>query len=506
MPAAVATWVVAFVVVVLPAGGALAAGCLAGAGVAVVGGWRRTHRTRVGAGARGLPGVAGLPGVVGRAGLVGQGILVLVVAGAVALSAAGQLAVRGAGLLGVLIEEEATVRVVGTVRSEPAPLAAPAGWGDPEVRYRVVLGVDRVTGRGRTGSAAASVLVLGGPAWAEIGFGARVEVDGRLMRAEPGRSEVAILSGRGAPRVVDPPGAVDRAVRQVRVALLVATDRLAPDPRGLVPGIAVGDTSRLPPDLAEAMRVAGLTHLTAVSGAHFAIIGAAVLALTGAIGLPRRARIAAVVTAMGGLVLLVHAEPSVLRAAAMGAIGAGGMLLGRPSRALAALGATVIALLVVDPWLARSYGFALSALATAGIVLLTGPIAQGPGRALPRGLAQAIAVPLSAQAVCAPVIVLLNPALALYAVPANLAAAPAIAPATVAGALAAMVAPWWATGGAALAHVAGWGAWWIAQVARGFAALPGAQLPWPGGAGGAGLLAAVTLVVGIGVVRGSRVP
>lgn len=489
VPASVAAWVAAFVAVLLPVGGAIAGGCVAAAGVAAIGGWR-VSRARAPAGV---------------AGVAGQAILVLAAVAVVLLAAAGQLAVRGSGLLAVLVDERATVRVVGTVRTEPVPLASSAGWARREARHAVVLGIEQVSGRGRTGSAAAPVLVLGGPDWAGVGYGARLEAEGRLARAAPGAAELAVLAARGAPRVIDRPGAVDRAVRRIRVALLVATDGLAPDPRGLVPGIAVGDTSRLPADLTAAMRVAGLTHITAVSGAHFAIIGAAVLGLTGWIGLPRRPRIAVVAAAMGGLVLLVHAEPSVLRAAAMGAIGVGGLLLGRPSRAIAALAATVIALLVVDPWLARSYGFALSVLATAGIVLLTAPIAQGPARALPRGLAHAIAVPLAAQLVCAPVIVLLNPALATYAVPANLAVAPALVPATVAGALAAIVAPWWAAGGAALALVAGWAAWWIAEVARACAALPGAQLPWPGGVGGAVLLAAATVAVGVGVARRGRV-
>jgi competence protein ComEC len=511
-PAAVAVWVTAFVVVVLPIQVGFALGCVAAVAAGLVG-----VRAAASRGAIGVPSGTSRP-PPGRhrrhpsrppsarpsRGVAGQVLVVLVAVAAVSLSGAAQLAARAAGLLGDLAGEQATVQLIGIVRSEPVRVASPAGWGDRHERYRLVLGVWQVTGRGRTGSAAAQVLVLGGPAWAEVGFGARIETTGRLEPAPSGDVVLAVLAARGPPRVIEPPGAVDRAVREIRVALRAATDPLAPDPRGLVPGIAVGDTSRLPPDLADAMRVAGLTHITAVSGAHFAIIGAAVLALTGLVGLPRRLRIAVVGTAMGAFVVLVHAEPSVLRAAVMGALGIGGMLLGRPARALSALGATVIVLLVVDPWLARSFGFALSVLATAGIVLLTAPIAQGPGRRLPREVAHAIAVPLAAQVVCAPVIVLLSPAVATYAVPANLAAAPALVPATVAGALAALVAPWWAAGGAVLAQIAGWAAWWIAEVARRSAALPGAQLPWPAGPGGAALLAVVTVAVGVAVARGSR--
>ena len=437
---------------------------------------------------------------------MGHALLLLAAVTAVALPGAAQLAVRESGLLAALVDQRATVRVVGTVRSEPVPVVSPVGWSRSGARYRLELGVEQISGRGRSGSAAAPVLVLGGPAWARISYGARVEATGRLASLPPGEVAMALLAARGAPRPVDPPGAVDRTVRRIRVALLAATERLHPDPRGLVPGIAVGDTSRLPADLGTAMRVAGLTHVTAVSGAHFAILGEAVLGLTGLVGLSRRTRMGVVSAVMVGFVFLVHPEPSVLRAAAMGALGVGGLALGRPSRALPALGATVIALLVVDPWLARSFGFALSVLATAGIVLLTVPVAAGLARAMPERLAHAIAVPLAAQSACAPVIVLLTPNVSTYAVPANLLAAPALVPATVAGVLAALVAPWWASGGVVLAQVAGWAASWIAWVARICVGLPSAQLPWPGGLGGAGLLAALTVAVGVVVAHRDRIP
>ena len=78
----------------------------------------------------------------------------------------------------------------------------------------------------------------------------------------------------------------------------------------------------------------------------------------------------------------------------------------------------------------------------------------------------------------APVIVLLQPALASYAVPANLFAGPVVAWSTVLGMLGLLLlalAPWAAAG---LIGLAGLGAAWIALVARFFQAIPGAALPW----------------------------
>ncbi|HEY8718786.1 ComEC/Rec2 family competence protein [Pengzhenrongella sp.] len=512
-PAAITAWGTALVVVVLPVAAAVALGCAACAGAGLVGLWTVARR-RTGPQSAGRPAVpagraeasSGPRAAAGRGAepasrATGHVLLLLVVVAAVALAGAGQLRARGSGPLGALLDERATVRVVGTVRSEPQPVLNPAGSGGQQTRYRIELGVEQISGRARAGSAAAPVLVLGGPAWADVAYGSRVQATGRLAPAEPGEVAFALLAARGPPRQVDPPGVVDRVVRRIRHALLDASDRLDPDPRGLVPGIAVGDTTRMPPELTAAMKVSGLTHVTAVSGAHFAIIGAAVLGLTVLAGLSRPVRVGVVAAVMALFVLLVHPEPSVLRAAVMGAVGVGGLLLGRPSRAIPALAATVIALLVVDPWLARSYGFVLSVLATAGIVLLTEPLTRWLARGLPDLLAHAIAVPFAAQSACAPVIVLLNPALSPFAVPANLVAAPALVPATVAGVLAALVAPWWSWGGAMLAQVAGWSAWWIAEVARVCAGLPGAQLPWPGGAGGAVLLGAATVAAGVGIAN-----
>ncbi|WP_307844511.1 ComEC/Rec2 family competence protein [Actinotalea solisilvae] len=326
---------------------------------------------------------------------------------------------------------------------------------------------------------------------------------GRAAATDPGDEAVALVVASGGPGVTGPPGALDAGAAALRSRLLEATDDLPGDARGLVPGAAVGDTSRVPADLATAMRTSGLTHVTAVSGAHVAVLGVAVLALTA--GLPRPARTAACALVLAGFVLLVRPEPSVVRAAGMGAVALAGLAVGRRSRALPALAATVTVLLVVDPWLARSYGFVLSVVATGAIVLLAPALVRRvPGR-VPRWAAVALAVPVAAQAACAPVLVLLDPGVSLYAVPANLAAAPAVAPATLLGLAATLAAPVAPTAAAALARVAAVPSGWIGTVARTAAGLDGARLAWPGGPGGALLLAGVT-AAGLVLVLVRRAP
>jgi competence protein ComEC len=328
----------------------------------------------------------------------------------------------------------------------------------------------------------------------DVPYGARVSVTGLLTRAQPGDDVAAILRPLDGVVVLAAPGRVDAAVGRVRTALLEVTDRLPPDLRGLVPGAAIGDTTRVPPDLAQAMRDVSLTHITAVSGGHFAVLSVSVLALTAALGLPGWARAGVTAAAMGGFVLLVHPDPSVVRAAGMGAVAILGMVLGRPSRAVPGLCSVVVTLLVVDPWLARSYGFVLSVLATAAIAVLA-PVVVGWLDVLPRWLAVAVAVPVAAQAVCGPVLVLLDPSVSVYAVPANLLAAPALLPATVLGVGAAVVAPAWPAVATTLAQGAGGAVWWIATVARTCAGLPGARHDWPSGPIGAVALLLATAAV-----------
>ncbi|HYF73617.1 MAG TPA: ComEC/Rec2 family competence protein [Nocardioides sp.] len=429
----------------------------------------------------------GVGAVRGAAELWATGWLA-VVAAAVALgSCAAQLHARDAGLLAELVAQRATVTVTGIVRSEPVVVAG--RWDHPRVRQS--FGVHEVVGRGSAGTAAAAVVVIADEG---LPYGARVRVTGRLAPAAAGDEAVGVLRATGDPVLVAPPGRADRIVGVIRAALLDVTDRLPPDQRGLVPGVAVGDTSRLPADLDTAMRDVGLTHITAVSGGHFAVLATTVLAAAAALRVPRRPRALVTAVAMGAFVLLVHPDPSVVRAAVMGGVSALGMLLGRPSRTLPALAAGVLGLVVVDPWLARSLGFVLSVLATAGIATLA-PVIAGWLSALPRWLAVAIAVPTAAQAVCGPVLVLVDPAVSPYAVPANLLAAPALLPATVLGVGAAVIAPVSVPVGEVLAQLSGAAAWWIAGVARAVAALPGARYAWRSGVEGALTLALLTVAL-----------
>lgn len=328
--------------------------------------------------------------------------------------------------------------------------------------------------------------------WLGLLPGQHVTVAARLRAPRRGDLVSAVAFTSADPVSIGRPPMVQRWAGRVRAALRDACAGLGGDERGLVPGLVLGDVAAMPADLTTAFRVTGLTHLCAVSGANCAIVVGAVLAAFRRLGVRRRWRAVLAGLALPAFVVLVRPSPSVLRAALMGGLVLGADVLGRRAATVPVLSATVLGLVLVDPFLARSPGFAMSVAATAAIVLLAPGWTRRLERFMPRPLALAVAVPAAAQLACTPILVAAFGQLTPLAVVANLLAAPAVAPATLCGVACALLAVVDVHVAAALARLAGLAAGWLAIVARTLAALPGAGLRGPSGLGG------VALVVGLG--------
>ncbi|MFG2311184.1 ComEC/Rec2 family competence protein [Streptomyces sp. NPDC048566] len=346
--------------------------------------------------------------------------------------------------------------------------------------------------------------------WSSLLPSTRVRVAARVVPALSGGGDIAaVLRVRGSapPRVVAAPSGPQRLAGRLRAGLRAATDGLGADARALLPGLVVGDTTRVTPELDEAFRATDLTHLLAVSGGNFTIllalfIGPAGIAqrterrgLAPRLGVPLRAT-----ALLGGaltlaFVVVCRPDPSVLRAAACGSVALLAIATGRRRSLVPALATAVLLLVLYDPWLCRSYGFLLSVLAT-GALLTLAPrwSAALRRRRVPARAAEALAAAAAAQALCAPVVAVLSARVSLVAVPCNLLAEIAVAPATVLGfatlATAAVAMPVAQT----CAWCAGLPAGWIADIARTGASLPGGGVDWPGSWAGAALLAVLILV------------
>jgi competence protein ComEC len=425
----------------------------------------------------------------------------LVVAGAlgvgaaVGIGAAARVHAAGSGPVPALAAERATATVDLRVSGDPVVHATQSGYGTGEVVTVPAL-AQRVFARGVTTDVHSRVLVLAADrGWTNLIPGQELRVAGRFAPARAGGPVVALLQVRGPPTTASTAPWRDRAAADVRAGLRAAVAGLPPDERGLVPGLVLGDTSGIDEDLTADFRVAGLSHVLAVSGSNLALLLGAALGLARLVGVPvRRLPLLGLGTVVA-FVFVARPEPSLLRAAVMGVVGVIGLASGRGGRAMPALCGAVVALLLVDPWLARSYGFALSVSATAGLILLVPPWRDRLAQRMPHWLATALAVPAAAQAACAPVLVLLTAQVGLVAIPANLLAVPAVPPAMFLGVLAAVTWPVCPPLARVFGDLAGVPAWWIVGVARRAADVPAATVPWPGGVRGALALALSVLAI-----------
>lgn len=351
----------------------------------------------------------------------------------------------------------------------------------------------------------------GRSSWLALLPSTRVRVVAQVVPAMVGGDRVAAVlrvRGGGAPVMVEDASAVQRLAGRLRAGLREATDGLDADARALLPGFVVGDTSRVTAELDEAFKATDLTHLLAVSGANFTILLALFIGPPGLaqraerkglaprLGIPLRATALTGGALTLGFAIVCRPDPSVVRAAACGSIALLAIATGRRRSLLPALATAVLLLVLYDPWLARSYGFLLSVLAT-GALLTLAPrwSAALQRRRVPPRPAEALAAAGAAQAVCAPVVAVLSAKVSLVAVPCNLLAEFAVAPATVFGFATLAAAPVAMPVAEYLAWCASWPVGWIADIARAGASLPGAGVDWPGSWTGALLLVLVTVVV-----------
>jgi len=235
------------------------------------------------------------------------------------------------------------VTLIGTVSQQPRVSAT-----SRSTLVITTLDVEQVDTRASTLSAT----VLGDTQWLSLPMGTRVRVRTRLRPTEAGRAEAAIIPKRAGLTVLGPPSGILGAVTSVRAGLAQAvgapgigapgaagageeTGLWPPGARSLVPGVALGDDHALPAPLREDMRTVSMTHLTAVSGQHVAIILGLGLEALGA--LPRRWRALLGAVMLTLLVILVRPSGSVLRAATMGAVMLLGVVAGRRAASVPAL-------------------------------------------------------------------------------------------------------------------------------------------------------------------------
>ncbi len=451
---------------------------------------------------------------------------VLAVAGAAVLLGCGLATMRSAALaaqpLVAMAQQQAVV--TADVRMTSAPTyrrqSSLAGFGSPDapptdaVRWRVSGNVIRISEGPRQWAMRLPVVVQGSANTpgdiSSLVPGSVIRVRAAVAPAQPARPSVAMLSVRGQVVVLSQAPWWQRGGDDVRAAIRQASIGLPDDAAGLLPGLTVGDVNAMPTDLTDDMRTVNMSHLTAVSGSNLAIVTGLVLFIAIRLRFPRRLSVGVAFLAMLAFIVVVGPQPSVLRAGVMATVALAALATGRGRAGIAGLLVTVVVLLLVDPWLALSAGFALSVCATAGLLVwairrLGRPRHQLSWPARLRGVVMdAFGIALAAQLATAPVVAGLGSGIALVGIPANVLAAPAVPLVTVIGLAAAVVGLVSPTLAHLLALVAGFPAGWIAMVARKAAAVLGGVLSWPHGLMGAVLLAAVMLAIAALVIAARR--
>ena len=414
---------------------------------------------------------------------------VLICVTASALGVALRMTAVGSGPVRALAAQDATARLDGVVTGDPKVIVQTGGVHHRETALIPV----RVEGANRQRVRVPVLVLADDPVWKRLFPSQRIRFTAHLTTPRRGELLAAVALVRGAPLTVGTPSLPQRVAGTIRERLRRAASGLPSDPRGVLPGLVDGDTSLLQPDLADAFEKAGLTHLMAVSGENLSLLLGAVLGLGRLAGLGRRAGPLLAGAAIIAFVIVARPSPSVLRATVMGTVALVAVVSGRERQGVPALCAAVLVLVLIDPELARSYGFALSALATAGILILAPRWRDRLSRRMPRGLAEPLAVSAAAHVACAPLLAMLGAGVSLVAIPANLLAAPAVGPATLIGVFAAVVAPMSLPVARLIVIPAGIAVGWITGVARFCAQVPYAVIGWPNGLAGVALLIAAVI-------------
>lgn len=249
--------------------------------------------------------------------------------------------------------------------------------------------------------------------------------------------------------------------------------RALPEPQaGLAAGLLLGGDERLPKALIEDFRGSGLGHIVALSGFNLVIVTQAFLLFGIALGLRRKH--SALVAWVGAFLLVALAgfPASAVRALVMASVLLAAALSGRLSSGWNGLYLAVAGMLFVNPLLLPyDLGFALSVLATAGLVGLA-PLRERLLEKINvtaiRPLAETVLMTLSAEVAVMPWIFFMLGTVSPLALVANFFALPVVSLAMLfsfTGSLVALALP----GLAILAGAPAWAALsWIIGVAEFF--------------------------------------
>jgi len=370
---------------------------------------------------------------------------------------------------------QARVVVTGPVSRTPFAVRTPAEavrFGATDIRERVLLELppERAPPQGAVLELRARPVAPRGP---ETGFDER----GWLAR----RGVHVVLRGDDRWRIVGRRGGIGGVGDGLRAHVEATLARgTTGERRRLLAGIVLGEDSGIDRELRDAFQASGLQHLLAVSGQNVAIVAFGVVLAARIIGLGRLVGEALAIAVVLAYALAVGWQPSVVRAAVAGVLASLAWIVARPRDRWHALAVGALVLLVWMPQSVLEPGFQLSFAAVAAIFVVLPRVSGVPDAyPVPRGFWDVLVVAVACGLVTAPIVWLHFGRVALWTVPANVAAEPAMPPLITLSLTAAAIEPVLPGVATALAWLAGWCAWWLAFVARIVASWPSAQVSSP---------------------------
>ncbi len=265
--------------------------------------------------------------------------------------------------------------------------------------------------------------------------------------------------------------------------------RLLPSPQSaLLTGILLGDDNDLPPEVSDAFNQTGTTHIIAISGSNITVVAGLLLAMFGR--LTNRWLAAALM--VGGIVVytfFVGASPSVVRAAIMGILAITAQRFGRRSDGLTALAASVWVMTILNPATLFDVGLVLSAAATLGLILYTGPLTALADRVISKlftketarrvtGIvSDVVLITVAAQITTLPIIFLVFGRFSAISFLTNILVVPVQPPIMSLGILAVAAGTIWFPAGQLAAWLVGILLSYTLAIIRATAQLPGASVP-----------------------------
>jgi competence protein ComEC len=204
---------------------------------------------------------------------------------------------------------------------------------------------------------------------------------------------------------------------------------LAPPQAALLRGMVLGQDEAIAQDVRDEFQRSGLAHLLAVSGQNVLLLCMLVLAVCAVLDVPLRTRLIAAGVLVALYVPLAGGGPSIQRAGVMGIAGLVAALAGRPASRWYALGLAAAVTLALNPLAAGDPGWQLSFAAVVGLLALAPPLRDAlTRRRMPEPVADVAAITIAATLATAPLMALHFEQVSLASLPANLLAAPVVAP------------------------------------------------------------------------------